>query len=120
MKQLFSYILLTAIMLQTCSKGLIVLEFVVNKNYIENVLCVNRAKPQLACHGKCHFMKQMAKDTQQEKNGNSAKDKYEVVLQAVTYEEHTTNLPSTIIPYPAYSEHLVPAHVGAIFRPPCA
>ena len=38
-----------------------VFEYVVNYDYIANVLCVNKAKPEMKCNGKCHLMKELAK-----------------------------------------------------------
>ena len=44
-----------------------VVEYVVNYEYISKVLCVNKAKPELKCNGKCHLMKQLAKASEDEK-----------------------------------------------------
>lgn len=38
-----------------------VFEYAVNYNYIANELCVNKAKPEMKCNGKCHLMKELAK-----------------------------------------------------------
>jgi hypothetical protein len=43
-----------------------VLEYVVNYEYISTVLCVNKAKPKMACNGKCHLMKELAKTSESE------------------------------------------------------
>ncbi|WP_073176702.1 hypothetical protein [Flagellimonas flava] len=55
-----------------------VVEYVVNYNYITTVLCVNKAKPQLQCNGKCYLAEQLKKSAEQnqdnpfgENNGNS-------------------------------------------------
>lgn len=37
------------------------LEYAILQDYIENVLCVNKDKPELNCHGKCHLNKQLKK-----------------------------------------------------------
>jgi hypothetical protein len=44
-----------------------VLEYAVNYEYIATKLCVNKAKPELACNGKCHLMKELAKASESEK-----------------------------------------------------
>ena len=44
-----------------------VVEYVVNYEYISKVLCVNKAKPELQCNGKCHLMKELAKASENEK-----------------------------------------------------
>ncbi|WP_411030754.1 hypothetical protein [Spongiimicrobium sp. 3-5] len=38
-----------------------VAEYVMNYDYIVNVLCENKDKPQLQCDGKCYLAKQLAK-----------------------------------------------------------
>ncbi|MEM9649577.1 MAG: hypothetical protein AAF969_13955 [Bacteroidota bacterium] len=55
-----------------------VVEYVVNYNYIATVLCVNKAKPQLQCNGKCYLVEQLRKNAGQneenpfgEHSGNS-------------------------------------------------
>lgn len=36
-------------------------EYAVNYDYIANVLCINKGKPELHCNGKCYLSKQLAK-----------------------------------------------------------
>ncbi|MGX1023131.1 hypothetical protein [Psychroflexus sp. MBR-150] len=43
-----------------------VLNYILNYDYIVNVLCINRDKPKLNCNGKCYLMK-MIEDKQAEK-----------------------------------------------------
>ena len=43
-----------------------VIEYVVNYDYISKVLCVNKEKPKLHCNGKCHLMKELAKNSENE------------------------------------------------------
>ncbi|WP_246008754.1 hypothetical protein [Chryseobacterium lactis] len=38
-----------------------VVEYAVNYDYIKNVLCVNKSKPELHCNGKCYLSKELAK-----------------------------------------------------------
>ena len=38
------------------------LEYLVNKDYIAQFLCVNKDKPEMACGGKCHLMKELEKE----------------------------------------------------------
>lgn len=33
--------------------------YVANKEYVAKELCINKAKPQLKCNGKCHLAKQL-------------------------------------------------------------
>ncbi len=36
-------------------------EYVINQDYIAEFLCVNKDKPKLQCHGKCHLAKEIDK-----------------------------------------------------------
>lgn len=44
-----------------------VIEYVVNYDYITKVLCVNKDKPLTHCNGKCHLMKELAKEAESNK-----------------------------------------------------
>lgn len=44
-----------------------VLEYVINYDYISKVLCENKDKPKMHCNGKCHLMKELAKQAESEK-----------------------------------------------------
>jgi len=43
-----------------------VMDYVVNYDYISNVLCINRDKPELHCNGKCYLSKELAKSSQED------------------------------------------------------
>ena len=44
-----------------------VIEYAVNYDYIAQVLCENKEKPMMHCNGKCHLMKELAKEAENEK-----------------------------------------------------
>lgn len=41
-------------------------EYIINQDYIAKFLCINKDKPELQCNGKCHLVKQIEKQQQQE------------------------------------------------------
>ena len=41
-----------------------VAEYIMNYDYIVNVLCENKDRPQLNCDGKCYLAKQLAKESE--------------------------------------------------------
>ena len=44
-------------------------EYIMNYDYIVNVLCENKDKPELECNGKCYLMQLLAQESEQnEKN----------------------------------------------------
>jgi 5-methylthioribose kinase len=44
-----------------------IVEYIANYDYISKVLCVNKNKPAMACNGKCHLMRELAKAAENEK-----------------------------------------------------
>lgn len=93
----------------------------INKAYITLHLCVNRAKPEMKCHGKCHLAKKVKEEEQREQAPSQPiKEKSSVLisdkerssllfLPAVKSIEHNT--PFLFTPYTAYN--------SLIFHPPC-
>jgi len=47
---------------QTGMRTLQVVNFYVQQDRIEELFCVNKDKPKLECHGKCHLAKQIAQE----------------------------------------------------------
>ncbi|MEM0519199.1 MULTISPECIES: hypothetical protein [Aequorivita] len=39
-----------------------VVDYIANYDYIVNVLCENKDKPEMQCNGKCHLSKELAKE----------------------------------------------------------
>ncbi len=60
MKKLLTYLILGIYILAAFKPYLPVIQYAVNYDFYKNVLCENKAKPELKCNGKCHLMKQMA------------------------------------------------------------
>lgn len=50
-----------------------VIDYAVNYEYISKVLCINKAKPELKCNGKCHLMQELAKASDDDKPISSDK-----------------------------------------------
>lgn len=65
MKFVLVPILMTLVFTQTFSKWMVVFEYNFNKDFIAQKLCVNKAKPQLHCKGKCQMMKRLAEEEKQ-------------------------------------------------------
>lgn len=43
-------------------------EYVINQDYIAEFLCMNKDKPELQCNGKCHLVKQLERQQENEPN----------------------------------------------------
>ena len=101
-----------------------VIDYVVNYEYISKVLCVNKAKPKMQCNGKCHLMKELAKNSENEAPISSdkkmASQQFEVlfleeiksfkITSIYIFEQQTTNN--------HYSNLYFYLNSASVFRPP--
>ncbi|WP_325532624.1 hypothetical protein [Chitinophaga sp.] len=71
---------MTGILLQSFSRGLIVMQFRARQSYIAKELCENRNKPAMHCNGKCYLKKKLDRDARQDKNTGNNKERYEVMF----------------------------------------
>ncbi len=71
MKSCFAYLLVALVLLQTFSRELLVVDFALNQATITARFCVNKARPQLHCDGKCYFAKQLKRQQERENNAPS-------------------------------------------------
>ena len=53
--------LVVLVLLQTLGREVLVMNYQLNKARITELYCVNKARPQLHCNGKCHLAKQLRK-----------------------------------------------------------
>jgi hypothetical protein len=60
-------LLCLVLLLQPVHDLLIVLQYVINKEFFATVLCINRDKPELGCAGKCQVTEQL-KEKEKQKN----------------------------------------------------
>ena len=73
--------MMLAVAATSFQKGIAVLDYQVNKDYISAKLCVNRNRPSSCCHGKCFLKKQLQKEDGQDKNSNpSSREKNDIPL----------------------------------------
>ena len=67
MKKILTYTFILLYLTAMVKPVLPVLEYVLNQDYIAEVLCINRDKPMLNCDGKCYLAK-MIKEQQEEEH----------------------------------------------------
>ncbi len=60
MKKALSISFSALILFASMSNAAIFTAFVLNQDKIEALFCINKAKPAMQCHGKCHLSKQLA------------------------------------------------------------
>jgi len=82
MSRLLAFFLVALMLLQTLGQEVLVVDYQLNKAQITAQYCVNKARPQLHCNGKCHLAKQLRKAEGGDKKAPAeaqAKVKYEVL-----------------------------------------
>jgi hypothetical protein len=120
-KACFAYLLAALVLLQTFSRELLVVDFALNQATITARFCVNKARPQLHCDGKCYFAKQLKKQEEREnKAPNPLKERLEM-LPAAFSTWHLQPVRAVAKAAPRYAD-FVPEHyaapLNAVFRPP--
>jgi len=120
-KAFFSYLLISLVLLQTFSREVLVVDFTLNRATITARFCVNKARPQLHCDGKCYFAKQLKKQEEREnKSAGPLKERLEMLPAAFNCWQAAPTRPA-YRPAPSYAV-LVPgryaAPLAAVFRPP--
>ncbi len=70
-----------------------VLDYIINYNYISEVLCENKAKPELKCNGKCHLMKNLAKAAEEEKPISPEKKSQTHEIELLFFQEIQSLIP---------------------------
>ena len=120
-KAFFSYLLILLVLLQTFSREVLVVDYTLNRAAITARFCVNKARPQLHCDGKCYFAKQLKKQEEREsKSAGPLKERLEMLAatfrpwqpQAVRPLARSVRRYAPLVPG-AYN-----APLGAVFRPP--
>jgi hypothetical protein len=65
MKTLLSILLLSLLIVYFLKPIFPFIEYAVDKEYIENILCINKNKPEKNCNGKCHLKNQLKKASEE-------------------------------------------------------
>jgi len=67
-------------------------EYVLNYDYIVNVLCENKDRPELQCDGKCYLSQMLAKESEQYQNNPFDKEQSKVEIQHLVFFESLVEL----------------------------
>ena len=101
-----------------------IVEYVVNYDYISQVLCVNKEKPQMQCNGKCHLMKELAKEFENEKpiqnNKKIASSDFEVLFfqEIISLQFTQGNVHDKAITLDFYDNQYYHLNSSNVFHPP--
>ncbi len=118
--RIIGFCLLAAFIFQVSGKVIILADYCINKDFIADVLCVNKDKPKLHCEGKCHLTKQLEKEEKNQKVPfGSKEDKHEVQLFAEkknVFNFFSASLSGqNVLPYEA---PVSGRHLHSVFHPP--
>ncbi|SEU07576.1 hypothetical protein SAMN04487998_3762 [Hymenobacter actinosclerus] len=122
--RLLAYLLTSLLLLQTLEQELLVVNYELNQARITARYCVNKARPQLKCNGKCHLAKQLrqAEDDSNKAPAGSTRLKFELVPAPARFVLAAPRCwPSTPARYAApAAPRYADAPARGVFRPPLA
>jgi len=78
-----------------------VVDYMVNYDYIVNVLCENKDKPEMECNGKCHLGKELSKENRDNEanpfSGKSSKTEIPQVIISETVPDFSFSAETEIL-----------------------
>lgn len=114
MKQkVVSYILLLFYLSVIVQPALPMVDYVVNYKHISEDLCVNKDKPEIQCHGKCHLKKEIKKAMGDENNPT----KHNITLNNKLKEYANYYRKSTVTEYYSKFSYPLPKEIIVISHP---
>ena len=120
LRKAVSILLILAMSMQSLYQLGLVTWFEVNRDYIAEVLCVNKKKPEMHCNGQCYLKKQMKKaEEKQAATGESSRAKTE--FQVFVIEYFSLDLELKSLPVAAHTPYVAGGIYNTIddkFRPP--
>ncbi|WP_216726530.1 hypothetical protein [Hymenobacter siberiensis] len=121
MHRIPAFFLVTLVLLQTLGQEVLVVDYQLNKARITELYCVNKARPQLHCNGKCHLAQQLRKAEGGDKKAPEmlARMKYEVLPMAALLLPRPRRWPVAARPYARQPvPHCAAVPSRGVFRPP--
>ena len=114
--------MIATVFLQTFSAYVIKADYMLNRAFISNSLCVNKEKPEMHCQGKCYLNKKLNQQQKQDQQAPVSKnEKFDVAPFFVPKLFSLTGILSSIKPaFFITDEGLVYSSPNSIFHPPSA
>lgn len=79
-KKAISILMTILLLLITSQQAALIVLFKLNQQAIEQQFCINKDKPELQCHGKCHLKKELEKSVTTDLELNDIGKKIEIAL----------------------------------------
>jgi len=95
-------------------------DYLLNKDYIAKVLCINEAKPQMHCEGKCCLARKLKEQEKQDQQApNSRKEKFDIQPFFLPKQLSLVNIRfSHNVEYPTTEDLINSSFHHSIFHPP--
>lgn len=90
MRKVFSITMTMLLLLVSFQQALIIVHFKLDQKNIEQEFCINKAMPELQCHGKCHLKKELGKSDSTDLELTSIGKKIDIAL--TSYLEFTVSV----------------------------
>jgi hypothetical protein len=94
MRKVFSITMTMLLLLVSFQQALIIVHFKLDQQRIEQEFCVNKARPEMQCHGKCHLKKELEKSDNTDLELTGIGKKIDIAL--TSYLEFTVSVLRTI------------------------
>lgn len=96
MKQMVSIFLILLLGMQCLEKLGLLTIYQINKEYIGNTLCENKAKPEMQCEGRCFLKKRVADAEKREKEAAGIEKQLEIPLFLIVLSAELSISPTSI------------------------
>lgn len=118
-KRAVAILLLLALSFQFCSRIGVLGYYMLNRQYIASVLCVNKDKPQMHCNGKCYLANKL-KHTERLPEAFLLKYRPLEFITQETQHAFTCHTPQAVAVSAHDADHFSVKSVLPVFHPPCA
>jgi len=68
MQRFIAIALILIISLPLMHKAIVITNYIVDYDYISQILCINKEEPEMKCNGKCHLTKELNKTESSDDN----------------------------------------------------
>lgn len=119
-RRIVAIVLIFTLLISNFTKSFALASFALNRKYIAEKLCENRAKPQLECLGKCFLKKQLKKlEEQEKKNATNSLSKADELAVLGSVNQPIPFFILLRIDLTSMIADLCNIEAPSIFHPPC-
>jgi hypothetical protein len=106
------------VLLHPMNQALILVNYNLNHDYIVESFCINKAKPEMKCEGKCHLRKELKKNDEQQKEPKNLKEFSQLVFCFCHSDYNLDAAPAGKTLFHAGIDILHSPYLAGIFHPP--